>query len=79
MPRYHFHVHNSVEAPDLEGVELPDLEAAIASAIADVRALISDEIRTMGRFSLSDSIEIADSNGLRLHVTRYGDAVEVLA
>lgn len=79
MPRFHFHVHNSVEAPDLEGIELPDLQTAIASAVVGVRALMSDEIRIKGAICLSHSIEITDANGLQLHVTRYGDGVKIAA
>ena len=28
MPRFFFHLHNDIEAPDEEGLELSDLEAA---------------------------------------------------
>ena len=44
-----------------------------------VRQLMSDEIRLKGRSSPTHSIEITNPNGLRLHVNRYGDAVEIAA
>ena len=77
MPHYHFHVHNDLIAPDEEGVEFPDLDAAKASAIVGARHLMSDEIKLKGRLSLSHSIEIADSQGMLLDVTRFGDCVTI--
>lgn len=77
MPLYHFHVQSAIEAYDAEGIELPNLEAAKASAVTSVRALIVEEIRHEHRFSPNHSIRIANADGLSLHVTRYGDCVDV--
>ena len=77
MPRYHFHVHNDVDAADEEGEEFSNLEAAKVSAITNARELMSNEVKYMGRLTLSHSIEITDELGVRLHVTRYGDCVVV--
>ena len=77
MPRYHFHLHKRIEAHDEEGMEFPDLAAAKASAIMNARHLMAAEIKDDGRIRLSDSIEICDPDGVRLHVTRYGDCVDI--
>jgi hypothetical protein len=77
MPLYHFNVHNDGIAQDQEGVDFPNLEAAKASAIVGARHLMSDDIKRKGRLSLSHSIQIADSHGVLLHVTRFGDCVTI--
>lgn len=77
MPRFHFHVYDGVDSLDEEGIELFDLDAARDAAIRGVRDLMSEAIKTKGRIRLSDSIEITDPRGLRLHVMRYGDCVEI--
>ena len=77
MPRFHFHVHNSVHARDEDGVELQDLDAAKRSSVEGARAFMSDDVKLKGSICLSDNIEITDSDGLQLHVTRFGDCLEI--
>lgn len=77
MPRYHFHVQTAVQARDEEGQDLPDLDAAKASAMKGVRFLMIEEMRCEHRFSPNHAIKITDSDGAVLHTTRYGDCVDV--
>ena len=77
MPVYHFHVHNSVDARDGEGIWMTDLEAAQAAALTGARHFMSSDIKTKGRICLSYSIEITDPEGRQLCVVRYADAVEI--
>jgi hypothetical protein len=77
MPRYHFHVHTSVDARDEMGCEFDDLTAAKASAVKNVRALAAEELRRDHSLSLNHSIEITDAGGKWLHTTRYSDCIDV--
>ncbi len=76
MPRYHFHIHAAVDAPDREGIDLPDLAAATRHAVAGVRHLMRDDILA-GHICLAHAIEIADGGGTCLHVVRYGDGIVI--
>jgi hypothetical protein len=77
MPLYHFDVHTSVIARDKDGAEFRDLDAAKVSAVAGVRFLAVEELKSHNRFSPNHSITIADAEGVVLHTTRYGDCVDV--
>jgi hypothetical protein len=62
MPRYFFHIRDGFDLDeDDEGVELPDIEAARAEALATVEEL-RNELRDAGNIEL----EIADESGRRL-------------
>jgi hypothetical protein len=76
MPRFYFHLYNDVIATDEEGRELPDLEAARAAAVHDVRSVMSDEV-LKGKLTLSHRIVVADESGRVVATVRYADAVEV--
>lgn len=62
MPRYFFNIRDGHDLDeDEEGVELPDLEAAKAEALATVEEL-REELADAGNIEL----EIADETGRRL-------------
>jgi hypothetical protein len=62
MPRYYFHIRDGFDLDeDDEGVELPDIDAARAEALATVEEL-RDELQDAGNIEL----EIADESGRRL-------------
>jgi len=62
MPRFFFNIRDGYDVDeDEEGIELPDLEAARAEAIATVEEL-RDELRDAGNIEL----EIVDETGRRL-------------
>ena len=62
MPRYYFNIRDGYDVDeDEEGIELPDIEAARAEALATVEEL-RDELRDAGNIEL----EITDDAGRRL-------------
>jgi hypothetical protein len=62
MPRYFFNIRDGYDVDeDEEGVELPDLDAAKAEALATVEEL-RDELADAGNIEL----EITDETGRRL-------------
>ena len=77
MPRYYFHLHNDVDAADLEGKELNDLEAARACAIGEVRAIAAETLKTTGRFVRDHRIDIEDGAGNVLDSVSFAEAVEI--
>ena len=77
MARYYLHINNGGGySEDVEGQELPDLDAARAAAIEGVRSMLSEEAR-QGQLDLSGKIEIADDGGNILLVVPFCDAVEL--
>ncbi len=63
MPRYFFHVREGAElSRDLEGQELPNVEAARREAIAANREIMGEKILHGGSLD-HRSIEIADETG----------------
>ncbi|MGK6355837.1 DUF6894 family protein [Sphingomonas sp. DT-207] len=79
MAHYHLNVVNSLGfVPDEEGHDLPDLAAARAQAVAGVRSMLSDELRTQGLIDLRGRIEIAEEHGTVVLVVPFSAAVDVI-
>jgi hypothetical protein len=76
MPRFYFHLHNSIESVDEEGAVLPDMQAARQEAIRNARDIIANEIRYSGQIHLSHWLEIEGECGRKTPV-RFGDCVGV--
>ena len=76
MPRYHFHLYNSVESRDPEGRVFADLAAAHADAIVNARAVMCDDMRSHGEINLRHWIEIEEEDGT-LSAVPFGEAVKV--
>ena len=75
MPRYHFRVHDEWgEAPDDQGTDLPDLDAARLHAIAGARSLMSHSVLA-GILDFGARIDIEDGDGNVLTSICYRDAV----
>lgn len=77
MPRFYFHLLNDVDAPDGEGQELPDLEAAIKHARHCARITIAENVKDEGRFNRDHRIDIEDEDGRVLDTVWFRDAVQV--
>ena len=77
MPRFYLTVCNDVRAPDDEGEEQPDLEAAKESAVQGARELIAAEILAGRPFSRRHCIEITDGDGTLLHTVQFADALQL--
>jgi hypothetical protein len=76
MPRYYFDVMsgNSV-LEDMEGSELVDLTHAVAEALEDARALMSEAVR-QGHDISDGSMVIRDGDRTLLKVVRFADALD---
>ena len=48
MPRYYFHLLNDIDAPDEDGVELPDLDAALRYARRNALFTAAETIKEHG-------------------------------
>ena len=73
MPRFFIHARCGGEiVRDVEGQDLPGLEAAQAAATATVRELLADEIKHSKGLPL-EAVIIADENGKELMTIRAKD------
>ena len=77
MPRYHFHLLDDVDAPDEDGREFPDLDAAIAYAADNIRFTMAETVKAEGRVVLRHRIDIEDSEGTVLASVPFGDVVKI--
>jgi hypothetical protein len=76
MPRYFFHLYEDMPAPDEEGSELADLDAARACGIKEARSVAADQVRE-GKLDLNHRIDVTDEQGVVVHTIRFADAIEV--
>jgi hypothetical protein len=77
MPVYYFHLRDGDDVlldPDGRGLDGP--EAIAQSALAEARALISDEAR-LGRIRLDQRIDVEDADGRMVHTLPFDQAVEI--
>jgi hypothetical protein len=77
MAQYFFDLHNDIDAIDDEGVDLPDIEAAKAHALAEARTMIQASVADTGRIDLRHHLDIRDESGAVVHVMRFEDAVQI--
>jgi hypothetical protein len=77
MPLFYFHVYEAMlVAPDEEGLELANVEAARDEAVRGARSILSDEILS-GCIHLDGRIEIAGEDGKTLLALPFRDAFEI--
>jgi len=77
MPRYFFDLHNDMDVRDDEGVELPNLNAALLHALHEARTMIQASIADTGRIDLRHHIDLRDETDEVLQVLYFEDAVTV--
>ena len=77
MPRYFFHLYDSLEARDEEGKVLTDLPAARTHAIVEAREIASADVRSQGRLDLSHWIEVEDERREVMLIVKFSDAVTI--
>jgi hypothetical protein len=77
MPRFYFHVHESHDAIDKEGIDLPDLHSGYAEGMAGLRGIISEQVRN-GLLLTCTSVKITDNQGECLAFITFMDAMEML-
>jgi hypothetical protein len=76
MSRFFFHVYDDLDVPDLEGLDLPDAEAARREAIRNARALACEQI-SKGHLHLAHRIDIEDEAGEVVASVTFAEAFEV--
>jgi hypothetical protein len=77
VPRHYFLVHEGQgNAPDEEGAELADIEAALLHAAAGARSIMSDSI-LRGELDLGAFIDVQDDGRNALARLYFGEAVNV--
>jgi hypothetical protein len=76
MPRYFFHLHNDVDAPDEEGTELRDAGAARDFAIEAARDLVCADIHK-GHLNLDHRIEVKDAEGAHVLTVTFREAFTI--
>ena len=79
MPRFYFHLHDDMDIPDPEGIELPNLEAALALAMTQGRQMAGDLVKEEGRLHLGHGIDIEDRLHSVLDTVLIGNVVTVQA
>ncbi len=79
VPLYFFHLHNDVDAPDSEGLDLDNLESARKFAHRQVRFTAAETIKEAGHFIGAHRIDIEDEDGTVLDTVYFRDAVKVEA
>lgn len=77
VTRYYFHLINDVDAPDEEGIELPDLNAALEYAARNARFTAAESLKDYGRIVLSHRIDIEDERGHVLETVHFADVVKL--
>ena len=77
MPRFYFHLLNDVDAPDEEGKEFPDLDAAREHARRNIRFTAAESLKEQGRVVLSHRIQIEDGGGNVLDTVFFSDVVSI--
>jgi hypothetical protein len=75
MQRFYFNIRSEAGVlQDLEGTELPDLEAARREAIEDARQLMSDAVR-IGYDIVSRSVEVGNVAGEMVLSVPFSEAL----
>ena len=77
MPRFYFHLLNDVDAPDEEGKELADLDAAREHARRNIRFTAAESLKEQGRVVLSHRIQIEDGGGNLLDTVFFSDVLNI--
>ena len=73
MPRYFFHLHNDIDCPDEEGLELPDLTTARMHAIHTPGSRPARRSRIMGTsLAPSTMASVLQARGLHNVVNMVG-------
>jgi hypothetical protein len=76
MPRYFFHLHNDIDAPDEEGSEHENDRAALEVALDYARDVASASVRK-GTLDLNHFIVCVAEDGREVGIVKFGRAVQV--
>lgn len=77
MPLFHLHIRIGDERiADIEGIDLPDLAAAMSEAVIAARSIMRDEL-SAGELNLDQSIEIHGPDDHPLASIEFSDAIVI--
>jgi hypothetical protein len=77
MPKFYFHLHNDIDAPDEEGVELPSLEAAREYATENALFTMAQTLKDEAHINFHHHIDIEDEHGNVLETVRFKDVAKI--
>lgn len=77
MPRYFFHLHNDIDAPDEEGQEQENDRAAMEQALECARDIASAAVKN-GNLNLRHFIVCVAEDGREVGIVRFGDAITIV-
>jgi hypothetical protein len=77
MPVFYFHLHNGIDAPDEEGKDLPDIDAARAYAEANALFTMAETLKETGHINLRHHVDVEDEHGKVLATVRFRDVVAI--
>lgn len=76
MARFYFHLFNDLTSIDEEGVDLPNVAAAMERAIAYAREMAAESVRE-GHLVLDHRIDLANDARQTIETVYFGDVVRV--
>jgi len=76
VPKFFFNLYNDVTAMDTEGIELPDVAAAIEQARVGAAQIAAELIIAGGRLNPKHRIEIEDEQGQLVSTLWFRDLVD---
>jgi hypothetical protein len=77
MPRYYFHLRDSVDVVlDPEGLEMP-AEAISGAALMQARDCMAGDVKS-GKIDFHYRIDVHDESGAVVHTLAFEDAVEIV-
>jgi hypothetical protein len=77
MPRYYFHLHDTVISRDYEGTVLEDADAAMDHAIDGIRSVLAAELIENGEIDFSGWVDVETGPGDPEFVVPFTDAVRI--
>ena len=77
MARYFFHLYDSTQTPDDDGIELANMTAARDHATRGLRDTVGHQAFD-GILHMNQRIEIADHGGQVLGIVHFADAMEIV-
>ena len=77
MPRYFFDLFDDIDSVDLEGTDLPDMQAVEAHTLVEAREMMQAAIGEHGKIDLNHCVSVRDVAGNIVHRLSFGDAAKV--
>jgi hypothetical protein len=79
VPRYLFHLRNDLNVEDQEGLELPNLEAALERAACFAVEMAAASVIESRKLDLRHRIEVATEAGQILGTVKFGDVLTIVS